>query len=268
MLKKLRHYTNSFGPLSVVAGFVGKMRHKPVSITVRHSCAKHPFSIRVPSTDIPTFHQIFQLQQYECQYARAPLTLIDAGANIGLASIYFASLFPNLSIIAIEAEQSNFSLLTHNVKRFDNVTPVFCALWNRDIAIDVIDSGSGNWGFTTKEPGCHNSSTNSFVHTIPGRTICSIMQEYGIKRLDILKMDIEGAEREVFRGDLAWIHDTDAIIVELHEVKSPGAIASYMSLYQFFDYEWEVGENMVLAKEGTCLIPPSSAKRLCRTSAV
>ena len=57
-----------------------------------------------------------------------PSVIIDAGANIGLASIWFASKFPEARILAIEPEKSNYELLVRNVEPLHHVTPKFMLL--------------------------------------------------------------------------------------------------------------------------------------------
>jgi FkbM family methyltransferase len=77
----------------------------------------------------------------------APEFIIDAGANIGLASVYFASRFPNARILAIEPERKNFEILVKNVERYPNVQPILGALWGERAEVEVVDRGLGNWGF-------------------------------------------------------------------------------------------------------------------------
>jgi len=61
-----------------------------------------------------------------------PDVIVDAGANIGLASICFANKYANATIIAVEPEQSNFELLEENVAPYPNIVPVQAALWYED----------------------------------------------------------------------------------------------------------------------------------------
>lgn len=44
--------------------------------------------------------------------------IIDAGANIGLTSVYLANRFPNARILALEVDQQNFELLAENARPY------------------------------------------------------------------------------------------------------------------------------------------------------
>jgi hypothetical protein len=84
-------------------------------------------------------------------------------------------------------------------------------------------------------------------------TVDTIMKEQGIDHIDILKIDIEGAEREVFRDPSSWIGKVDALIVELHEPMKPGCNRSFYSGSNGFDNEWLQGENVYRTRSGSCL---------------
>ena len=82
--------------------------------TIRRRDVRHPFSIRVRTSDYSCFRQVFVLQEYALDARWQPKTIVDAGANIGLASIYFANAFPSSRIVAVEPERGNFRLLQKN----------------------------------------------------------------------------------------------------------------------------------------------------------
>jgi Methyltransferase FkbM domain len=86
-----------------------------------------------------------------------------------------------------------------------------------------------------------------------GVTIDMILQCYGIDRISLLKLDIEGAEPEVFRNSSAWIDKVDSLIVELHERMKPGCNRSYYTGTGGFDAEWSQGEFVYLTRTGECL---------------
>jgi hypothetical protein len=84
-------------------------------------------------------------------------------------------------------------------------------------------------------------------------TIDKIMKNYSLSKIDILKVDIEGAEKEVFSDTLSWIEKVDSIIIELHERMKKGCNRTFYYGTNGFDNEWKQGENIYLAK-GNCLI--------------
>jgi hypothetical protein len=81
------------------------------------------------------------------------------------------------------------------------------------------------------------------------------MRELRIEHIDILKIDIEGAEREVLRDPSAWIGNVDTLIVELHERLKLGCNRSFYNATNGFDDEWIQGENVYVTRSGGCVAP-------------
>jgi hypothetical protein len=91
------------------------------------------------------------------------------------------------------------------------------------------------------------------LHEVRGMTVDTIMKEEGIEHIDILKIDIEGAEREVFGDTSSWIGKVDALIIELHDRMKPGCSRSFYEGSKGFDNKWLRGENVYLTRRGSCL---------------
>lgn len=218
--------------------------------------------LRVPSTDVSTYEQIFLEREYDLRFARPPRTVIDAGANIGLASVYLARRFPQARIIAVEPERGNFELLCRNVSGYPNVTAVQAALWSADTTVELMDPALGNWGFMTGTDrhwsGGGGSLEGRRVHEVRAVTVGTLIREFGLDHVDILKVDIEGAEREVFADTSGWLDRVDAMVVELHERLKYGCNRSFYNGSNGFDHEWVRGESVVLARTGGCLMPPEA----------
>ena len=75
--------------------------------------------------------QVFLDNEYDFRAVERPQVIVDAGANIGLASILFANRYPQAKILAIEPEHDNFNLLADNVRSYDNIVPLQAALGAR-----------------------------------------------------------------------------------------------------------------------------------------
>lgn len=181
----------------------------------------HPVYLRTCTTDTSTYQELLLRNEYALPLPFTPSVIVDAGANIGMASIYYALSYPAARIIAIEAEQSNFEMLRRNVAPYPNVTPVHAALWNRDGFISVSDpdpssGASGNWAFVTHE----GNGTKVRAITVP-----TLMKEANVERIDLLKVDIEGAEKEVFES-CDWMDKVRALVVEFHDRFKPGCTAA------------------------------------------
>jgi FkbM family methyltransferase len=225
-----------------------KVTHSTVYFQLKRQDCKYPFHLRIPSSDVPTYQQVFINQEYDFLVAAQPKVIVDAGANIGLVSIYFANKYPDAKIIAIEPEQSNFELLKENVSPYHHIIPIQAALWNKNEEINLIDPGFGKWGFMTETKHPPENLPGTTCHTVMAMTIDKLMKDYSLTKIDILKVDIEGAEREVFSDTSSWIEKIDSIIIELHERFKAGCNLSFYCGSNGFDNQWAQGENVYLSR--------------------
>lgn len=249
MLRKLKLYNEISGLKGIYSYFNAHFSKKPVILEVNKKKYKYPFYLRALSSDISTYKQIFIKKEYDFDLEKVPNTIIDAGANIGLASIYFANKYPDSKIIAIEPEKNNFNLLKKNTGSYANIIPLRAALWNKKDEITIIDPGLGNWGFITKEKESLSSPEKPFFQTVNAITLQNIIEDFNLEEIDILKIDIEGAEKEVFSDTSTWIHRVNSIIIELHERMKQGCNRSFYCGTEGFYKEWTQGENVYLSRK-------------------
>ncbi len=234
--------------------------HKVYFEVDRYGC-KYPFRLRLASTDVEACEQIFVNREYDFEVERPPGVIVDAGANIGLASIYFANRYPDARIIALEPQRGNFELLRENVAPYGNVTPLHAALWSEETEISVVDPGSGDWGFRTRTPETLASGGAAPSQTVAALTIDRLMRDFGLQKIDILKVDIEGAEREVFAHSSTWIDKVDAVIVELHDRFQDGCTRAFDAAVCSFGNRWRRGENIYVSRENSPRRPTIGMRR-------
>jgi FkbM family methyltransferase len=252
-LATIDYYRRVAGRRGAAAAIRGKLSGSQSVLKLTKAELRDPFFLRVPSSDVQAFEQIFIRQDYAFNVTAPPATIVDAGANIGLASLYFSNRFPASRIIAIEPERSNFALLRKNVAGYANITPVQGALWHENKPINLVDPDLGEWGFMTQSVDDVDTHLGESMYEVPGMTVDTIMKEHGLERIDILKIDIEGAEREVFSDPSVWLGEVDALIVELHERLKPGCNRSFYNATAGFDDEWFQGENVYLTRRQGCV---------------
>lgn len=228
-------------------------------LAVNRTDTKSPLYLRLPTSDVLTYWQVFINKEYELKTGRVPKVIVDAGANIGLASVYFANRFPDARIFAIEPEKSNFDVLLKNVAPYKNIFPILAAIWNENKEISLVDPGLGNSGFMTQDESPGLKSLGQQRHLTKAITVDRIIKENSVEKIDILKVDIEGAEREVFSASSSWIEKVDSLIVELHERMKPGCDQAFFEAIQGFGRQWVQGENVYVTRNGGCLIPPPAA---------
>lgn len=247
-------YVRMFGVHGLIGAVTAKVCRHPVTWTVRRPFPPHALSLRIPSTDVLLYRQIFERDEYAVPVSRPPRVIVDAGANVGLSAVYFAHRFPEARIIAIEPEAHNFALLATNVADYPNVVPVKAALWHSNTVVDLFDPGLGPWGYTV---GRLDESPGTWRQCTDAVTLDKVMDVHGLRRIDLLKMDIEGSEREVLADAVAWIDRVDALIVELHDRKKPGCGAVFESVARQFDARWHRGELEYLVRAGAAVTGPA-----------
>jgi FkbM family methyltransferase len=136
-------------------------------------------------------------------------TVVDAGAHAGIFSL-MASQWAD-RVISIEASQVNFDLLKLNIDRnhIDNIEPRNRALWSKTGELLDLDG--------TLETGCGRVNRN-FQSSKEGNWVESICLDDLIRELghiDLLKIDIEGAEYETFRA-CTMLSSISTIVGEMH----------------------------------------------------
>lgn len=208
----------------------------------------HPINIRAKSSDEYAFRQIFLAKEYEFEYAGTPRTIIDAGSNIGLAAVYFANRFPDARIICLEPESSNIEILRLNIKPYPNISVIQAGLWGKTSYLRVRDLGFGNWGFIVEE------SSQDDPQAIKAVSLPDLMKEYQLETVDIVKMDIEGSEKEVLEAGNSqdWISKCNVLVIELHDrMKAGTSSALFRVLLDARDVQVELkGENLICTLRG------------------
>lgn len=251
MLKRVSHYNRVAGPRGVLSAIWGKAFGSTSIVAVTPKKIKHPIFLRVPSSDADAFVQIFSDEEYGFSILKAPRTIIDAGANIGLASIYFANVFPEAMIVAIEPDPGNYEVLKRNTDPYPNIHAMQAALWDSNKKINLYDPGVGNWGFIVSEGGEADALSSQKSLVVDGVTVDAVMAKYGVAHVDILKLDIEGSEREVLHGQPAWLSRVDTMIIELHERIKVGCEEAFNACASAFDNRWKRGENLFLTRQSS-----------------
>jgi FkbM family methyltransferase len=198
--------------------------------------------LRLRITDAAVFEEIIVADEYSFVPERASLTIIDAGVNIGMASVYFANAFQDATIVAIEAAASNFAMLRANTAPYPNIVPLHAALWHEEVDLLLEDPGDGEWGYQVRA----NATGGARVS---GITIDRIMIDHGWDTIDVLKVDIEGAEREVFGHAESWIHRVGMIVIELRgPTVQEDMRQTVNAATSAFDIRWSQGEMVFMGR--------------------
>ena len=194
---------------------------REVSVTRGH----RRIAFRLGTSDIIVWFSVLTRKDYEMTLPRNPRTIVDAGAYIGLSAIYFAERYPEAAIVAVEPEPSNFALLVRNTKSFANIVPLNCALWSEDGEVDLYARTTGHWAYSI---GVGAHSPRRSVGRVKAVSMNTLLTMLGAGQLGLLKIDVEGAEKDIFAHAAGWIHRIDTILAELHDRFVPGCKEAFL----------------------------------------
>lgn len=180
-----------------------------------HCCARN-LHFRRGTTDFDVWRQIFQCHYLRYVYALfedddPPKYILDAGANVGMSTLLFKSLWPDATVVSLEPDPSNFDMLKRNTAGLPKVHPMNVGLWGR--TANITQTGfHGNWGrvFKEAEPG---------ESGMPAFSVQDLAKKAGVPAFDFVKIDIEGAEGMVFmpEADTRWIQQARLVSLEIHD---------------------------------------------------
>lgn len=195
--------------------------------------------LRPGTADLDVFDQVFVWKDYNFELGN-PKTIVDAGAHIGLASVYFARHYPKATIISLEPEASNFALLKRNAARYPNIRPLQAGLWSERATLEIQDPTVATWSFRVTE-----SRSGSGIAALG---VGDLMDDLNLGHIDVLKIDIEGSEVEVLGSAGPWLDKVGTMIIEMHDRFRPGCTEALHTALSTHSFDLtEAGENIVVS---------------------
>lgn len=189
-----------------------------------------PFFLRKNTKDHETFDEIFIANIYNLNLPIEPTKIIDAGANIGLASRFFKMKYPNASIVLIEIDKGNLQMIHKNLDGYNHLTILNKGLYNHQTYFKIFDPYNATNSFVVEE-----STKDDF--DIESITIDQIINDQGWSEIDILKVDIEGAEKKLFESNYEyWLPKVNVIMIETHDRMIPKCSITVMKALDEFDF--------------------------------
>ena len=187
-------------------------------------------TVRPGTSDVTALDQVYGARSYDLRnlrrfeeiatYYREAVArgrtclILDLGANIGAAAHYFARAWPASHVVAVEPAADNFELLFENTQDLDNTTAWHAGIASTPGFLRVADDSAEKWAYRTERA---DPQTPQAVRAV---TVHEILDEFSsAKGYDpfIVKIDIEGAESELFSRDTDWIDRFPVLIIELHD---------------------------------------------------
>ena len=178
------------------------------------------FIVRENTPDIRVLRSCFS-GEFECLRYLFPQNyqglIIDAGAYIGASTLALRKLFKAATIVSVEPSDDNFEILKRNCQNLPKVDLIKGALvGSKKKDLTLKNRETGEWGFTIVENPSDCPNAREFEQKVRSISIKDIEKKHGMNT-DLLKLDIEGAEKELMENDYETISRIPFIYAELHE---------------------------------------------------
>lgn len=157
--------------------------------------------------------------------------VLDIGANVGITALYFARVFPRARIYAFEPAPDNFAILEKNIANCGRIRGFAYALGAKDETLELFasDNPSNFGGYSLHAAG----SDTSKRARVPVRSVAAVLGELGLERIDVIKVDTEGAEYDILTAVPAAVLERVRLVTgELHGNRD-FALLDYLS--RWFD---------------------------------
>lgn len=243
-----------FGPAFLMRHVARVSGSKTTRVNVPGIGAVH---VRVGESDVAALRQVFGEGDYDLG-AASPITarirarsraiidagkmpvIVDAGANIGAASLWFRANYPEAAIVAIEPEPGNGAILHRNLDGRPNIAILDAAI-GAEPGFVAIENDESGWGARTEraEQGIPVVTVTQAIATVPD----------GVPL--IVKIDIEGFERDLFARNLDWLAGSYVVIIEPHDWMLPGQLSSLSFQKAMAAHDFELflsGENLIYVR--------------------
>lgn len=191
---------------------------QPPTMILKPRRALHPLIARSgASSDMCVLDQIFLCDEYSpLRSIECPKLILDLGANVGYSSAYFLSCFPSADVIAVEPDPRNVEICRRNLAPYGNRARIIKgAIWSEQCRLKLARSGYADGrDWATQVLPVEDAQDEEAVE---GWDVESLLQLAGKQQIDLLKIDIERSELELFgAGSRLWLEKVRNLCIELH----------------------------------------------------
>jgi FkbM family methyltransferase len=201
-----------------------------------------PLALHGNSMDYRLFSDIFLYDAYGVALRSDPKYIMDCGANIGISTRYFINRYPNAKIAAVEPDRRNFEILQFNLQGCD-VKTYQMALSDKTGTLRLADDALSSYSRRFEQDGRGSQE----IRAVP---LQDLFSELRWPRIDVLKMDIEGAENAVFDAPDSWLSRVNVFVIEFHEYLKEGGTQAILSrIFSTGQYRIEArGEHVFIER--------------------
>jgi FkbM family methyltransferase len=218
----VRNYARSIGWRAAIRMRFSDLRArigvgKPALLKLKIRNAQYPLFMRIGSSDREVLGQIFIEKEYESIAVFSPRTILDLGANVGYSSAYFLSKYPAASVVAVEPDSGNYEICCRNLEPYGSrAKVVHGAAWPERSKL-VVDRGAWRDGREWTAQVTLAKEENASSEPVDGYDMPSLIGLSGATEIDLLKIDIEKSELELFsRNTENWLPRIRNLCIELH----------------------------------------------------
>lgn len=181
----------------------------------------------------------------------APKTVVDGGYAIGEWTNTIRHVFPELKVLAAEPNATATPAFEDDIVSLENVL-----FWSEDnVSIPFYKSmNSSGWctgDSAFRELSHHYGENNTIIEEIPTITINSMAKKHGIDKIDIIKLDVQGAELECLRGASDYLHMVDFVELECPVVAYNAGAPTLYEIFKFMENQFEVYDIIELHRAFT-----------------
>lgn len=180
-----------------------RLRNRERQVEIRNGAR---LRYRLNRGDIQGIREVWLESAYRLPFAVSNGVLVDLGANIGLTSVWLAKKYGFANVIAVEPDASNAALVRRNFEL-------------NGISGHIVQAAIGPSDGTTRFQAAaesnqgHVSPEGSVVSVV---SMATILNQFHLPQVDLVKMDIEGSEQTLLTGPSEWLSRTKAMIAEFH----------------------------------------------------
>jgi FkbM family methyltransferase len=209
------HYLRDLSP-ATLSRHVNRLRNQ-LEYQVQVRGIRTPIWLRANEPDYRILRHTVGRRDVDIALTAPPRLIIDAGANIGCSSLWFANRWPNARILAIEPDTDNCRIFRLNCSAYPNITLIQGAVWSHSRSLRISNPETNSCSFQMTEQQSARATTS-----VRGYTIAELLNVANTDRISLLKVDIEGAEIELLTHASPWIHRVDNMMIETHDRFRPG----------------------------------------------